>query len=157
MRVSDLNESSTIGESGTAEQGESVLQNKAISVRILVSISRVGRSRGDNVVRMLYMGKKLSPECLLVQVAGVINEFSGIASKSSNGDARISTDDMLPVSVIFGHGLLEDCTPDATILGQSSEESGELSINLSERKPVIHKDCVRHTKSVQCHTIDTVW
>ena len=101
-----MNESSAIGESGTAEQGESVLQNKAISVRILVSISRVGRSRGDNVVRMLYMGKKLSPECLLVQVAGVINEFSGIASKSSNGDARVSTDDMLPVSVIFGHSLL---------------------------------------------------
>ena len=65
----------------------------------------------------------------------------GGSSKSSDTVGRISTLEMVIVTVELGEGLLKDGTPDRAILSNSGE--GGVLVVLIIGKPIINNDCVR--------------
>ena len=78
----------------------------------------------------------------------------GGACHRACGVNRISTLDMLIVTVELGEGLLEDWSPDRLIITDMSEEG--LFGACLQWQEVIDKDGVRHTKSIDVHTIYTI-
>ena len=83
----------------------------------------------------------------------MLNVSVGSSSKSSDTVGRISTLEMVIVTMELGEGLLKDGTPDRAILSNSGE--GGVLVVLVIGKPIINDDCVRDSQIVHVDGIDT--